>query len=656
MSRDLPETPEYLAVAEHLRRVHEPSFGRPHEAHDPHTTVDGSRIVVTASIFDELSSLPRTALFTVIGDTLHPVTGATGSARNGRFSPDGTTLAFLSDRGREGIFQLFLLDDRELSEAVAAPEVTGTVEYLHWSPDGRQVLLGVAGLGADLSGGQGSGTNIFVDPDVPDWLPLVDDGVPASAWRSLWLFTVGSAELRQLIGDGTNCWEANWCGPDQIVAVTSDAPNEDDWYHSVLTLIDANNGQGRLLARSDVQLGMPAGAPDGTRICVVEAVCSDRWVVAGNLMILDVTSGSRTYVDTHDTDVTSVQWIDAHRLGYLGQRHLDSVAGVVDTTTGSAAEVFSTPTSCGDRYPEGWFTGEGRVVVVQDAYQLPPQAAVIGPNGVEVVATLAHPGTDYLRSVAGQSEPVRWAAPDGLEIEGILCLPPGQGPFPLVVNIHGGPVWAFRDRWSMGYAWVPLLVSRGYAVLNPNPRGSGGRGQTFARRVVGDMGGADTYDYLSGIDALVERGVADPERIGLIGGSYGGYMSSWLVTQDQRFAAAVPIAPVTDWYSNSFTSNLARWGAAFLDADPEEPISRMHTRSPVLHASKVRTPCLSVAGGNDLCTPPGQAREFHNALRQHGLESVLVIYPQEGHGVRSYPAMVDFLSRVLGWFERYMPA
>lgn len=160
----------------------------------------------------------------------------------------------------------------------------------------------------------------------------------------------------------------------------------------------------------------------------------------------------------------------------------------------------------------------------------------------------------------------------------------------------------------MKHQWIPLLVSRGYAVLNPNPRGSSGRGQDFASLVVGDMGGADTDDYLSGIDALVERDVVDPDRVGLIGGSYGGFMSPWLVTQDRRFAASVPISPVTDWYSQSFTSNIGAWGNRFLDGDPERHGTRVLTRSPVLHASKVRTPCLNVAGALDNCPPPGQDR------------------------------------------------
>jgi len=649
------ESAEYAAVAEHLRQLHEPTFGLPHDASEPHVTADGTRIVVTGSIFDELAGVPRTSICAVEGGGLRQVTAGSGSARWGRFSPDGTTLAFLSDRAAPGVFQLFLLADGHFGEALAAPAVPGTIEYAHWSPDGRQILLGVAGLGAELSGGQGSGRNGGAADELPSWHPAVDSGVPDDAWRRLWLYAADTGELSRLSPDGLNCWEAGWCGPDQVVAITSTRAGEDDWYSAALTLIDCATGRSRELLHSDVQLGLPCGSPDGSRVAVVQAVCSDRWIVAGDAILIDLASGAREVLDTSGVDVTSVQWIGSGQLGYLGQRHLDSVAGLADLATGTVTELLSTAVSCGGRYPEGAFTADGRVVVVQDAYHLPPQVTLVGRDKEEVLASLAHAGTDYLLSIAGTAQAISWPAPDGLTIEGVLCLPPGDGPFPLIVSIHGGPIAAWRDKWSMRTPAVPLLVSRGYAVLHPNPRGSGGRGQEFARRVVGDMGGADSDDFLSGIDALAERGIIDPARIGLMGGSYGGFMSSWLVTQDQRFAAAVPISPVTDWYSQSFTSNIGGWGNAFLHADPEQPGTLAHTRSPVLHASKARTPCLNIAGAKDRCTPPGQAREFHQALLSHGTESVLVIYPQEGHGVRAFPAAADCLTRMTGWFERHMP-
>jgi dipeptidyl aminopeptidase/acylaminoacyl peptidase len=658
MEADVRGTAQYAAVSDHLHRIHDPGLGRPVSLREIHVSGDGARVVATGSVYDELVGLPRSVVLTVEDGELRAVCGGRGSAQWPRLSPDGTTLAFLSDRARPGVFQLHLLAEDRFGEAVAAPAVPGTIEYAHWSPDGARLLLGVAGLGADLSGGQGSGVNVHADDERPAWLPLVESGAGDEAWRSLWLYTVADGTLSRLSAEGVNSWEAEWCGDGGVVAITSSGPSEDDWYDAELVLIDVVTGSSRVLLRSDVQLGLPAGSPDGARIAVVQAVCSDRWVVAGDLIVIEAATGRTTAIDTGGVDVTRVQWLDAQRLGYFGQRHLDSVAGIVDVATGRVEEVFSTELSCGGgRYPDGAFTRDGRAVVTRDAYHLPPHLAVYGAgDDGEVLARTDHPGTDHQLTLCGTARPVTWSAPDGLEIEGILCTPDGDGPFPLVVNVHGGPIWAYRNSWSMLYPWVPLLVSRGYAVLNPNPRGSGGRGQDFAGHVVGDMGGADTHDYLSGIDALVEQGVADPARIGLIGGSYGGFMSSWLVTQDQRFAAAVPIAPVTDWYSQSFTSNIAGWGNAFLRADPEQAGSQVHTRSPVLQASRVRTPCLTVAGANDRCTPPGQAREFHQALSAHGVRSALVIYPEEGHGVRRYPAQIDFLTRVMDWFEEHMPA
>jgi dipeptidyl aminopeptidase/acylaminoacyl peptidase len=198
-------------------------------------------------------------------------------------------------------------------------------------------------------------------------------------------------------------------------------------------------------------------------------------------------------------------------------------------------------------------------------------------------------------------------------------------------------------------------MARGFAVLLPNPRGSSGRGRAFAEMVVGDMGGADAHDVLSGVDALVERGVADPARIGVTGGSYGGFMSAWLPTIDQRFAASVSLSPVTDWYSQHFDSNIGMWDRWFLGGEPTDDGGPYRDRSPVMRADRVRTPTLLTAGLNDRCTPPGQAMEFYRALRSNGVETEVVLYPEEGHGVRKFPTILDLCTRMVGWFERFMP-
>ncbi|HEX4061266.1 MAG TPA: S9 family peptidase [Streptosporangiaceae bacterium] len=664
MREDLRESPEYAAVAEYVRRLHEPAFGRPHHVTDLVTTADAGRIVVTGSVYDELEGLPRTALYEVRDGGLRALTSGGGSAKAARFAPDGSALAFLSDRAKAEVFQLYLLADGQLGEARPAPAVPGTVEFLAWSPDGTRILLGAAGPGAEMADAQGSGTAGAGESGLPSWYPEVETGTPEDAWRGLWLYTPVSGELAKVSPDGLNVWEAAWSGPGHVLAITSEAPSEGDWYSAVLSRLDISTGEATELLRSDVQLGLPAGASDGTRAAVVEAVCSDRWIVAGDLIVLDLVAGTRCAVDTGGTDVTAVQWIDPTRLGYVGQRHLDSVAGIADLGEGplpgtiTASELAASAQSWTSWfYPAGAFTPDGRVVVVRDDYGTPQQIAIVGAGTDQVLASLAHAGTDYVRSAAGSAANVSWRAPDGTAIEGVLCTPAGAGPFPLVLHVHGGPIAAYQQSWMMQDYAVPLLVTHGYAVLSPNPRGSSGRGQEFAAAVVGDMGGADTYDYLSGIDAMIERGIADPARIGTMGVSYGGFMSAWLVTQDQRFKAAVAGSPVTEWYSFTFTTNIPRWGLWFLDdADPEEIGNQAHTRSPVMHASKARTPTLLTAGAKDRCTPAGQAREFYQALIDHGVASELVIYPGEGHGVRQFPAVTDYLTRLVTWFERYMPA
>jgi len=200
-----------------------------------------------------------------------------------------------------------------------------------------------------------------------------------------------------------------------------------------------------------------------------------------------------------------------------------------------------------------------------------------------------------------------------------------------------------------------MLLRHGYAVFFPNPRGSTGRGQAFARYVLGEMGGDDTYDLLSGLDHLVERGVADPLRLGVTGFSYGGFMTSWLVTQDSRFAAAVAVGPLTNHVTARLLSFIPQFIDLFLADTYTTAGGKYFCRSPVMQAGRVATPTLSICGALDRCTPPVEAAQFHNALLEHGAKSVLITYPQEGHGIRKWPAAIDCTARILAWFQEQMP-
>lgn len=297
------------------------------------------------------------------------------------------------------------------------------------------------------------------------------------------------------------------------------------------------------------------------------------------------------------------------------------------------------------------------VSLVGEGFLRAPEIAVIRRGKYSPVKSFDLGDADQIKGLVDSVERLTWKAPDGLEIQGWLLRPKGKGPYPLVLNVHGGPVWQWRPFWlGRRSAASLMLLKRGYAIFLPNPRGSSGRGQDFVRRVKGDMGGAETTDHLSGIDNLVARGVADPTRLGVTGGSHGGFMTSWLITQDSRFAAAVSVAPITNQVSGHLIGNIPHFVSSFLADQYNNATGKYFERSPVMYAHKVKTPTLNICGALDRCTPPEEALQFHNALLANGVQSVLVTYPEEGHGVRKFPAAIDYAARVVSWFEEHMPA
>lgn len=404
-------------------------------------------------------------------------------------------------------------------------------------------------------------------------------------------------------------------------------------------------------------MGWPSASPSGACVAIVEAVCSDRWFVAGDLKLLDAASGTAHAIDTNRVDIAHTEWRSEHQLLLVGHRRFETVIGVCDTRAGSFTEIWASDelTTPGLFASASGFRETGDCVLVGEGFKRAPQIAVIEGGRYRPVKSFDlgyAQATEAIRDV----ERLTWKAPDGLDIDGWLLTPKGEGPHPTVMAIHGGPVGHWRPRWlARGTMYALVLIQRGYAVFLPNPRGSAGYGQDFARAVVGDMGGADTYDYLSGLDHLVATGVADPDRLGITGVSYGGFMSYWLITQDRRFAAAVPVAPVSNHVTQHLISNIPHFVALFLDDTYHNPTGKYFERSPVMHAHKVTTPTLSICGALDRCTPPQEAVQFHNALLENGVNSVLVTYPEEGHGVRKLPAAIDYTARLVQWFEAHLP-
>jgi dipeptidyl aminopeptidase/acylaminoacyl peptidase len=341
-----------------------------------------------------------------------------------------------------------------------------------------------------------------------------------------------------------------------------------------------------------------------------------------------------------------------------GHRGFETVVGTCDAVSRLFTETWSSSDlTTGGRYATiSGISDHGDCVLVGEGFVRAPHIATIRQGQYRVVRSFGLSEEALQLKRIRPVEGISWKAPDGLDIQGWLLLPPGEGPHPLVMYLHGGPVWHWRPVWLGRGASALMLINQGYAVFLPNPRGSSGRGQAFARRVLGDMGGADTYDLLSGLDHLVERGIADPRRIGVTGGSYGGFMTSWLITQDSRFAAAVSFVPHTNQVTEHLLSNIPHFMTLFLADKYNDPGGKYFERSPVMHAHKVKTPTLNICGALDRVTPPEEAAQFHSALLENNVKSVLVTYPEEGHGVRQLPAVIDYAARVVSWFTEHMPA
>ena len=656
MEQDIRNTDRYKEVEDFFRAIHAPGENAVTDAAEACVDPSGKHVAITGTIFNDLASAPVTRICIVdrqSGSTRQLPCPA-NSDRLPRWSPDGSQLAFLSDRKEAGNNQLYVAPGDNLDEPLSTPAVDGFVEYLHWSPDGSKILLGVAGFGADLAGCQGGATIASEEEELPDWIPAIDTGDAENLWRSIYIHDVGRGSTEKVSPDGLNFWEANWVGNDAYVSVVSDSHSEGSWYQSDLRRFSLSGSDQGLVFHPADQIGLPAASPSGAHFCITEAVCSDRWIVCGTLKLIDTASGDISVIDTENVEVTCAIWCDDDRLLYTGHRGFDTVVAEYSVSGQSTTTHWSaTDRTIGGWYPSVWPSANGAIAVAE-AYDVAPMLVEVGHGDLSTIVSFASDASQSPGFYSATAEPVTWTARDGLEIQGWLLRPPGDGSFPLVVDIHGGPVWQCRNRWAGRLRGAKVLADKGVASLYPNPRGSSGRGQDFARLVQGDMGGEDTYDYLTGCDALVEAGIADPDKLGVTGISYGGFMSAWLITQDDRFAASVPISCVADWYSQHRTSQIPFFDEYFLQGSAYEAGGKFFERSPVMFAGDVKTPTLQLTGAKDQNTPPTQALEFHRSLLEHGVTSVLATYPTAGHGIRSYPEVIDHTTRYVDWFLTYL--
>ena len=660
MKQDIRESPLYREAEGLYETLRRPGTGQFSDAAEIHVSPAGAQAAFTATLVARLEGALPTRIAVADLRTGHTqlLTSGPNTDRLPKYSPDGRCIAFLSDRRRAGDFQLYLID-RASGALRSTPIVPGWVEYMHWSPDGTKILLGVAGHGADVAGWQGAVASKPLNRDLPSWIPEVDTGDESYRWRRAWVYQLSADEVLPVSLPAINVWEAAWCGNESIAAVASTGPSEGLWYSARLYLLNLESGVHREMYAPKDQLGCPAASPSGHRMAVVKALCSDRGTVAGDVCLIDVASGEVQSIDTQGVNITCAEWRSDQHLLLAGHRGFHAVVGLYDTVSNHFTEVWgSQELSSGADFIAVAGCGEpGDCALVGESFVRAPEVAVIRACVYQTVKSLDL-GYSAAAKVIDSVQRVNWNAPDGLNIQGWLLTPQGKRPHPLITYLHGGPVWHWHPFWlgRPRNVFVLMLLKRGYAVFLPNLRGSTARGQEFARQVRGDMGGADTYDVLSGLDHLIDQGVADPQRLGVIGTSYGGFMSSWLVTQDARFSAAVAVAPVANQVTEHLMSNLSQFVSIFLADTYINPTGKYFERSPVMHAHKARTPTLVVCGVLDRCTPAAEAIQLHHSLLENGVETVLVSYPEEEHGIHKFPASIDYAARVVDWFEQHMSA
>ena len=300
--------------------------------------------------------------------------------------------------------------------------------------------------------------------------------------------------------------------------------------------------------------------------------------------------------------------------------------------------------------------GQTVLAVVRSSGGEPPEIYAGTPDALRKVSDHHAALRDF---EFGTQEPFYWNAPDGLQIDGVLIRPPkaADRPLPMVTLVHGGPYGRSSNGWNLRpLSWAQYLAAHGYAILMPNYRGGVGHGHKFAINARGNVGEGDFPDVLSGVDAAIERGIADPERLGIGGWSQGGFMTAWAVGHTRRFKAGVMGAGVSDWNMMTLTSDLPTFESVLGGSSPWDGIDRDRAAevSPIYFAAKATTPLLMLHGKNDERVPVSQAIGFERALRERNVPTQLVVYPREPHGVRERAHQLDILRRVLDWYNTWL--
>ena len=613
---------------------------------------DGSQVVfqVGSAVIEPETSEWRTQihLSSADGSGSRQLTQGEHSATGASWSPNGRWVAFVSSRsGSRNVWRIPV----DGGEAIQVTDVEGSVGTVRWAPDGQSLAFTMADPPSEEDKRRERELDdarvVGADPKMTRlYVVRLDAQGEDRAGRRLTegAYSVGS--------------DFDWSPDGRTIAFTrAPTPGANDGYTlGDLAVVDVETGQVTDLATSGAREFSPRFSRSGGWIAFRKSDDPVTWAFRSRVYLIrpDGTE-ERTLHATFDEQPNIVGWSADDRAVYVSETH-GTVSRLSALPVDGGAPVDLTPADRMLGGPSLNLTGS-HVGFVSQATDVPPEAFVTPSGSFEPtqVSRVQPPSLPPL----GRSEVVRWTSADGMEIEGILTLPVGyQGDrrVPLLVVVHGGPTGVFTQSFigSRGAYPIAAFTSRGYAVLRPNPRGSSGYGQAFRYANYGDWGGGDYRDIMTGVDAMIERGVADGERLGVMGWSYGGYMTSWILSQTDRFKAASVGAGIPNLMSFTGTADVPGFVPDYFGGEFWEVPEAWQEHSALFNIGGATTPTLIQHGEEDARVPVSQAYELRNALERQGVDVTMVVYPRQPHGIQEPKLQLDAMRRNLNWFDRWV--
>ncbi|HEX3745626.1 MAG TPA: S9 family peptidase [Bryobacteraceae bacterium] len=561
------------------------------------------------------------------------------------WSPDSQQLAFLSDREKKEQLQLYVVPASG-GPARQLTHLKGLLANPKWSPDGKRIAILFT---ENLPHAAGP-----LDPVPPD------SGVLGSQVyeQRLAIVDVATGTARQISPRDMYIYEYDWSPDGRAFAVTSSpGAGDDNWWIAQLYTMPAEGGALKVMYKPSVdrQIAAPRWSPDGKSIVFIGGLMSDQGSTGGDVFAIEAAGGT-----AHDltpgmaSSASNINWPRNSGQLYFTE-HYDGGSAVseLDPATGKRERLWQ-----GDEIINAPFddrgismTADGKSsVVIRNSWQKPPEIWS-GPIGDWQEVT--HENAER-KPLWGEAKSLHWTN-DGFRVQGWLLYPnnyDASKKYPMVVAVHGGPASSLKPAWPRPGFNPTLLSQQGYFVLMPNPRGSYGQGEKFAMANVRDFGGGDLRDILAGVDQAIRAAPIDPQRVGITGWSYGGFMTMFAVTQTTRFHAAVAGAGISNWQSYYGENSIDTWMIPYFGATVYDDPSVYAKMSAIDFIKNVKTPTLVVVGERDGECPAPQSYEFYHALKTLGVKTEMVVYPNEGHSFHSPAHQKDVLLRMIAWFNQ----